>query len=198
MFCLSSTLSADGFGWYAFLFDYKAFSQNYDDKLNMKFIQQEKANYSYLGSEKRIADWVVIEYLEANESVYAVESPFSFSGDLLSHQHLMFNVDFVITNYRATARSNPLAFFKTGRLMITPAKMVACKPQQWSLVHGTCRTAIVFTNKEAEAVYWQLVSLRKRGKSPAQGILATEFERLFRIFKEAAFKNKGIYFYGHD
>ena len=188
---VASTARADGFGWYATLFDYKKFAAEYDAKLKTKLQRERYGEISYRG---RMDDWDILDYLNQNPKQYVTESPYVFSGELLWHEAMVWNTRMVLSKRKDSAIRHLL----TGRVFLSSQQIIRCKPEPYQLIHGACRSCILFTNEEARAVFYDMtVALRNRPRFAKQDY-ETEFHRLRDIFREAALKDRGVYIYGHD
>ncbi len=190
----SSLAMADGFGWYARLFDYEKFSADYEKKIARPVRKIDREFYGDTLYRGRGTDWAILEFLELHGKEYGEESPYVFSGELLWHEAMMENTDIVLHHRPNSAIRHLL----TGRLFISPKRIISCKPERYGLIHGACRSCILFTNKEARAVYWDLTQVLRLTPNFRNEIYGLEFHRLRDIFKEAALKDKGLYIYGHD
>ncbi|TQV72935.1 hypothetical protein FLL45_15835 [Aliikangiella marina] len=204
----SIPVKADGFGWYPLLFDYHKFTRDYDTKLRgpLEKLEQESYSDAPIG---RYSDWMIVDYLQEHTKEYAVEYPHSYSGDLLAHQTLMFWAK----RLKQIFPQSPAVHLLTGRVMVKSDDIRPCAEKGGYLIHGDCRTTVVFSPKEIKRLFWQMTQLlneqKKRDKRPnvlgSQNLALSNGDwrqlekiRIYHVLKEAALKNKGVYFYGHD
>ncbi len=195
IFSLSYRVNADGFGWYPILFDYQTFSADYNTELGEKIEKIEREEYLYEDDpQKRTTDWVIVDYLNEHPERFKTAYPQAYSGDLLWHQALME----IARKVRSFRRNSPVQYLLTGRLFLSPNSIVTCPVERSSLIHGACRTAIIFTDREVETVFWDFIEYEKTEPKYSDNEFNLEFDRIKDIFKEAALKKQGLYIYGHD
>ena len=203
-----SSVKADGFGWYPLLFDYQKFVKDYDLKLKSPLYKLEKENNSEL-FKGRYSDWEIINYLDEHAEEYGAEYPQSYSGDLLAHQTLMYWAKRLAVHFQGSPASHLL----TGRVLISADNVRPCANPNGDLIHGDCRTVVIYSADEIKQMFWQMTQLLEEdgkksssSKKPLVGRLvnydeswkALEKTRIYHVLKEAALKNKGVYFYGHN
>jgi len=186
-------LDATGFGWYAILFDYEKFESDFDADLDQILTLNHADLYGERLKGSRPTDGAVFSYIEANEEDFGVEYPQTFELELMWHSALMTIVRQVKRIYPDT----PLQHLATGRRFLGPDKMPGCE-QYFELVHGSCRTYIMFTFEETKTAFWQLTEFVETKPSFRDPQYLIELIQLRDIFKEGALKNKAVYFYGHD
>ena len=184
---------ATGFGWYAMLFDYETFESDFDADLDRTLTLEHADLYGERVRGARPTDGAVFDYIEANGETYGVEYPETFELELMWHRALMT----IVGRIRRTHPDTPLRYLTTGRRFLAPGNMPACD-ENFELIHGSCRTYIMFTREETEAVFWQLTEFIETDPSFRESLYLEELRQLRNIFKEAALKDKAVYVYGHD
>lgn len=190
---VSGSAQAAGFGWYAILFDHDAFESDFDADLDRQLTRNDAELYGARFRRTRPTDGAVFEYIEAKGETYSVEYPETFETELMWHSALMAIVRRMEKAYPDTA----LRFLATGRRFVAPGKMPACKTD-FELIFGSCRTYIMFTRQESEAVFWQLTEYIATEPSFPEPLYVEELKQLRDIFKEATLKKKAVFIYGHD
>lgn len=200
--------NADGFGWYPLLFDYPKLTNDYDKRLRRSLENKEKEDYS-APLKARYSDWVIVDYLQEHTEEYAVEYPQSYTGDLLTHEMLMF----LAKRIKSQFPNSPAKHLLTGRVTIKSNDIRPCTGPTGHLIHGDCRTAVIFSPKEIKEIFWQLTQILNEQSNSESSLKAKsrqlavssaddwrKFEklRIYYVLKEAALKDKGTYFYGHD
>jgi hypothetical protein len=199
---------ADGFGWYPLLFDYPKFTSDYDKKLRRSLEKQEKEDYSE-PLKGRYSDWVIVDYLQKYTEEYEAEYPQSFTGDLLTHEVLMFWAK----NIKSKFPNSPAKHLLTGRVTIKSNDIRPCTGSIGRLIHGDCRTAVIFSPEEIKQIFWQMTKILNEqsnsdssSKAKSRQLVVSSDDdwrkleklRIYYVLKEAALKDKGAYFYGHD
>ncbi|MEO1596860.1 MAG: hypothetical protein AAFS02_16590 [Pseudomonadota bacterium] len=189
----SSPSHAAGFGWYAILFDYETFVSDFDADLDRQLTRDHAELYGARVRRTRSTDGAVFDYIEANAETYGVEYPETFEVELMWHRALMI----IVGRIQKLHPETPLRFLETGRRFVGPGKLPVCK-SDFDLIHGSCRTYIMFTRQESETAFWQLTEYIATEPSFSDPLYLEELKQLRDIFKEATLKNKAVYIYGHD
>jgi len=183
---------ADGFGWYAYLF-------NYDD-----FLREYPAHFARAAKGPDLGEvmpefragvagsaFELLGLMEESGKVRLIE-PKSTGEDLLWAEAMR---EFGRQMQRADPRS-PGRFLATGRQFRGLDDMPACHATYW--LHGACGSAVLYKPDEVVQLLKDLDGLVVAGVKWSQPDMRAEFKRLQHLVREAAAGRYALFFYGHD
>src|SRR5262245_573480 len=179
---------ADGYGWYAYFFDYDEFLRAYRGGLRERFKAAERVSIREgIGR----TDSNLLTDLEQSGEVRLLE-PRLHDNELLWANALVEYAQALARQHRDT----PARYFETGRLFIEPGVSEPCETTDW--ISGACGAYVMYTPDEVATLFWQVSDLITRKVRWSKPEMQEELVRFKDLLKEAVLERRAIYFYGHD
>lgn len=180
---------ADGFGWYAYFFDYAQFLREYPGFFKPRLARAPVG--SEFEAAVRGSAFELLDLMEQSQRVPLTE-PRLHDGELLGAEALR---EFAATLERRFPGS-PARFLATGRQFLTPENMPPCRETHW--IHGACGAAVIYTPAEVARLWREIQQLVEESPAGSDAPLRDELLRLRTVVREAALTGQAIFFYGHD
>lgn len=197
VFLLSFSLltSAADFAWYAYLFDYNSFRQNYlasRGKVSAPSLKPGAVANSQKLQNK--SDYKVFQYLQKNKIRHRFAVARIHDGELMAAKAIFEIAEKMKSEYR----DSPMRYILTGRRLTNKGMLVPCEHKNPELVYGKCSTYIMYTPDEVKSLFWQLTDFMNKKPAFTKKYMGQELYRFRNIFKEALLKKQAVYIYGHD
>jgi hypothetical protein len=192
VFC-TAPAHADGFGWYAWLFDYDEFLREFrGGELGRAFKPTDtRDTLPEFRGVMEFSAFAVLGLMEESDKV-RLERPRLHDDELLWAQAMQ---EFGEELQRRNPRS-PGRFLATGRQFRGLDDMPACKESAW--IAGACGSTVMYTPAEVSVLFFEVNELVAKPAKWTDPQMQHELLRLRNLLQEAALLKRAVFFYGHD